>query len=72
MDAAEHKKFDVANLTLQTFVNTYPNSEYAAKARLKLQDPQIAHCGQVEQFPFKSFPECNPEVARQHRRSEWC
>jgi hypothetical protein len=42
MDAAEHGKLDIANVTLQTLVNTYPNSAYAAKARLKLKEPQIA------------------------------
>ena len=38
----------------QTLLNTYPNSEYARKARLALEDPRIAGCGQ----PW-SPPECN-------------
>jgi len=42
MDAAEHGKFDVAGLTLQTLVNTYPDSDYALKAEEAMQDPRIA------------------------------
>src|ERR1700687_5680188 len=37
--------FTVANLTLQTLVSTYPDSEYAGKAKLVLEDPRIAKCG---------------------------
>lgn len=61
MSAAQNKKFDVANLTFQTLVNTYPKSEYAAKARLKLQDPQIAHCGYSGES-FTPHPECDPDI----------
>jgi outer membrane protein assembly factor BamD (BamD/ComL family) len=39
MSAMEQDRFDVASLTLQTLVNTYPDSEYASKAKLVLQDP---------------------------------
>jgi outer membrane protein assembly factor BamD (BamD/ComL family) len=42
MDAAAHSKFDVAGLTLQTLINTYPDSDYATKAKLAIQDPRIA------------------------------
>jgi hypothetical protein len=42
----ERKHFDVANLTLQTLVNTYPESAYAAKGRVVLGDPEIANCGE--------------------------
>jgi hypothetical protein len=45
MDSAEQKHFAVARMTLETLVNTYPTSEYADKARLALEDPQIAGCG---------------------------
>ena len=44
ISAVEHHHFDVANLTLQTLVNTYPDSEYAAKARRLLEDSRIAKC----------------------------
>ena len=30
MDAMKHNKFDVARLSLQTLINTYPDSEYVA------------------------------------------
>ena len=42
MNAAAHGKFDVAGLTLETLVNTYPDSEYAVKAKQAMQDPRIA------------------------------
>ena len=45
MDAAERKHFAAAHLTLETLINTYPDSEYSDKARLALRDPQIATCG---------------------------
>ena len=44
MDAAERKHFTAAHLSLETLINTYPDSEYADKARLALQDPRIASC----------------------------
>src|SRR5215831_8485788 len=31
MDAMRHNRFDVARLTLQTLINTYPDSEYIAR-----------------------------------------
>jgi outer membrane protein assembly factor BamD (BamD/ComL family) len=53
--AMEQDRFDVANLTLQTLVNTYPDSKYASKAKLVLQDPRIAKCG----VSWNSSPGCN-------------
>jgi hypothetical protein len=43
--AVEQKRFTVANLTLQTLVATYPDSEYAVRAKRMLLDPRIARCG---------------------------
>ncbi|HYM10093.1 MAG TPA: outer membrane protein assembly factor BamD [Bryobacterales bacterium] len=34
----EHSRFEVARLTLQTLINTYPDSEYLAKAKLAIAD----------------------------------
>ena len=45
--AVEHKRYDVAHITLQTLVNTYPKSKYASRARLLLVDPRIAKCGET-------------------------
>jgi hypothetical protein len=47
MVAAKQHRFDVANLTLQTLVNTYPNSEYAQKAKVLLQDQELGDCKTV-------------------------
>ena len=33
MDAMRHNRFDVARLTLQTLINTYPDSEFIARAK---------------------------------------
>jgi hypothetical protein len=46
MSAVEQNRFPVASLSLQTLVNTYPNSEYASKAKSVLEDPRIAKCGE--------------------------
>src|SRR5437763_15509203 len=34
MDALKHNRYDVARITLQTMINTYPDSEYIARAKL--------------------------------------
>src|SRR5881296_2526724 len=34
----ERSRFEVARLTLQTLINTYPDSEYIAKAKLAIAD----------------------------------
>ena len=33
MEAMRHNRFDVARLTLQTLINTYPDSEFIARAK---------------------------------------
>jgi outer membrane protein assembly factor BamD len=38
MDDIKHNRFTVARLTLQTLINTYPDSEYLAKAKLAIAD----------------------------------
>ncbi len=55
MSALENNRFDVAHLTLQTLVNTYPDSEYAGKALQVLEDPRVAKCGES----FNSSSECD-------------
>ena len=38
MDDIRHGRHDVGRLTLQTLINTYPDSEYLAKAKLAIAD----------------------------------
>jgi outer membrane protein assembly factor BamD len=38
MEAMKHGKYDVARLSLQTLINTYPDSEYVARAKLAIGD----------------------------------
>src|ERR1700689_3909169 len=38
MDAMKHNRFDVARISLQTLINTYPDSEYVARAMLAIGD----------------------------------
>jgi outer membrane protein assembly factor BamD len=45
MDAMHHNRFDVARLTLQTLINTYPDSEYIARAKLAVGDSWYAEGG---------------------------
>lgn len=42
MDAMQHGKYDVSRLTLQTLINTYPDSEYVARAKLAIGDSWYA------------------------------
>src|SRR3977135_2548273 len=59
MDAMKHNRFDVARITLQTLINTYPDSEYIARAKLAVGDSWYAEGGtaslaQAEQ-EYKDF-----------------
>src|SRR5438445_1202774 len=45
MDAMKHNRFDVARMTLQTLINTYPDSEYIARAKLAVGDSWYAEGG---------------------------
>jgi hypothetical protein len=56
MSAAERHHYDVANMTLQTLVNTYPDSEYAKRAERVLEGPRIAPCGVSGNMVFFSNP----------------
>jgi len=70
MDAMKHNRFDVARLTLQTLINTYPDSEFIARAKLAVGDSWYAEGGtaalaQAEQeySDFKIFFPNMPEAA---------
>ena len=54
MFEVEQHRFRAANLTLQTLINTYPDSEYASKAKQALDAPRIAPCGES----WTSSPQC--------------
>jgi outer membrane protein assembly factor BamD len=45
MEAMKHNKYDVARLSLQTLINTYPDSEYVARAKLAIGDSWYAEGG---------------------------
>jgi hypothetical protein len=59
MSAAEHSRFAVANLSLHTLINTFPDSEFAKKSKLVLQDPRIARCGES----FSAAGDCESPVS---------
>ncbi len=70
MDAMRHNRFDVARLTLQTLLNTYPDSEFVARAKLAVGDAWYAEGGsaalaQAEQeyIDFETFFPNMPEAA---------
>ncbi len=44
-EAMKHSKYDVARLSLQTLINTYPDSEYVARAKLAIGDSWYAEGG---------------------------
>jgi outer membrane protein assembly factor BamD len=59
MDALKHNKFDVARMTLQTLINTYPDSEFVARAKLAIGDSWYAEGGtaalQQAEAEYKDF-----------------
>lgn len=70
MDAMKHKHFDIARLAMQTLINTYPDSEYLAWAKLSIADSWYAEGGtaalaQAEQEyeDFETFFPNMPEAA---------
>jgi outer membrane protein assembly factor BamD len=70
MDAMKHNRFDVARLTLQTLINTYPDSEFIARAKLAVADSWYAEGGstaltqaEIEYKDFITFFPNMPEAA---------
>src|ERR1700734_175800 len=70
MDAMKHNRFDVARMTLQTLINTYPDSEFIARAKLAVADSWYAEGGttamqqaEIEYKDFKTFFPNMPEAA---------
>jgi hypothetical protein len=51
MDAVRHERLDVARLTLETLINTYPDSSYTRKAKVVLEDPRISGCRESWSMP---------------------
>lgn len=45
LEAMKKNKYDVARLSLQTLINTYPDSEYIARAKLAIGDAWYAEGG---------------------------
>jgi outer membrane protein assembly factor BamD len=70
MDAMKHGKYDIARITLQTLINTYPDSEYIARAKLAVGDSWYAEGStasyqqaEVEYKDFITFFPNMPEAA---------
>src|SRR5271154_5105718 len=70
MDAMKHNRFDVARMTLQTLINTYPDSEFIARAKLGVADSWYAEGGttamqqaEIEYKDFRTFFPNMPEAA---------
>ena len=70
MGAMQHNRFDVARITLQTMINTYPDSEYVARAKLAVGDSWYAEGGsaglaqaEIEYKDFITFFPNLPEAA---------
>jgi outer membrane protein assembly factor BamD len=70
MDAMKHNRFDVARMTLQTLINTYPDSEFIARAKLAVADSWYDEGGstamqqaEIEYKDFRTFFPNMPEAA---------
>jgi outer membrane protein assembly factor BamD len=70
MQAMKHNQFDVARMSLQTLINTYPDSEFVARAKLGIADSWYAEGGTTglaqarsEYEDFKTFFPNMPEAA---------
>ncbi len=70
MQAMGQHKYDVARMTLQTLINTYPDSEYVARAKLAIGDSWYDEGGtagfaqaEIEYKDFITFFPNMPEAA---------
>jgi outer membrane protein assembly factor BamD len=67
MEAMKQRKYDVARITLQTLINTYPDSEFVARAKLTVgeswyQEGTTAALAQAE-TEFRDFITFFPNMA---------
>jgi outer membrane protein assembly factor BamD len=79
VDAIDHGRFDVGRLTLQTLLNTYPDSEYLAKAKLAIADSYYTQGGvsgltqaEAEYKDFQTFFPTAPEAPEAQFRAGMC
>src|SRR5579864_3854715 len=70
MQSMAQKKYDVARMTLQTLINTYPDSEFVARAKLAIGDSWYDEGGtagfaqaEIEYKDFITFFPNMPEAA---------
>src|ERR1700682_4274725 len=70
MDAMKHNRFEGARITLQPLINTYPDSEYIARAKLSVADSWYAEGdatsltqAEIEYKDFETFFPNMPEAA---------
>jgi outer membrane protein assembly factor BamD len=70
MESLKKNRFDVARVTLQTLINTYPDSEYVARAKLAIGDAWYKEGGstglaqaEIEYKDFITFFPNMPEAA---------
>jgi len=70
MDSMKHNHYDVARLDMQTLINTYPDSEFIARAKLAMADSWYAEGGtaslaqaEEEYKQFEVFFPNMPEAA---------
>lgn len=75
IDNLEHSRFTVARLILQTLLNTYPDSEYIARAKLGIADSWYRQGGtsnllqaEAEYKDFITFFPTMPEAAEAQMR----
>src|SRR5437588_11738019 len=72
-----HNRFDLSRLSMQTLINTYPDSEYLAKAKLAIADSYFKEGGSTgltqavaEYTDFITFFPFLDEAAYAQMRSE--
>src|SRR5437667_848582 len=70
MDAMKHNHFDISRLDMQTLINTYPDSEFIARAKLGVADSWYAEGNtaalaqaEAEYKDFETFFPNMPEAA---------
>jgi hypothetical protein len=62
MEPVQQNRLDVARLTLETLINTYPDSTYASMAKEALQDAIIGNCRDSWAIPSVCHKYAVPET----------
>src|SRR5438128_1844738 len=70
MDSMKHNHYDIARLDMQTLINTYPDSEFIARAKLAMADSWYAEGGTAIRSTARQTERCTGWDSAMKARSQ--